>query len=314
MTITVITPIYNRANVFNRTLKSVVKELNENIRYFVVSDGSSDFEELREVVSEYRKFSNLELIELTENIGICGALNFGAKNSTTDWVMFLGSDDELLPNSMIEATSYLQTLPQEIDFVYYSMLYHDGNVRPNIKPPFELTYSRYLRHIDRTLAKDQELGILIRRESILGHPLPENHAFEDKFHLDINRDLRGFFSPLVLKKVNTDLRIRASNPSLSIRNSSDLIRINGQKIGFQNAISSHYFGLLIYSRKYLISMIKKIIRRSLTIARSSPKFYFSVCFLIDVKFASFLFYEFFNIFKVWKLISQKILVWEASTK
>ena len=269
-TITVITPIYNRAFTFERTLDSVLNEMHSRIEYLVVSDGSEDISQLRQIFKEISHSDRIKLIEVEQNSGTCAAINHGARHAISNWIMFLGSDDQLVTGGIEKLMEIISGLESETDFIYYSMIYDDGIARPRTEPPTYLNLEKYLKHINVNLGTDQELGVLIKREQLLKFPLPENHAYEDFFHLQINKYLTGIFVPVVVKKINTDLKDRASKPIMQITSKKVASKFMGQKDGFETVLLAYHKELIRFAPQYFFSITKKYFKRNAMLMKRQP--------------------------------------------
>ena len=97
--VSVIMPIYNAGKYLGCALDSVVNQSLgfENIELILVDDCSTD--NSRDIIEEYfSKYSNIKPIFLEENSGCPGIpRNVGIKNATSDYIMFIDSDDEYFP-------------------------------------------------------------------------------------------------------------------------------------------------------------------------------------------------------------------------
>ncbi len=81
-------PTYNRASVLERAIDSVLAQNRRPNEIIVVDDGSSD--NTHEVVAKYGR--TIRLIR-KENGGVSSARNAGVRESTSDFIAFLDSDD-----------------------------------------------------------------------------------------------------------------------------------------------------------------------------------------------------------------------------
>ena len=92
MNISVVIPTYNRCESLRRALLSVFSQTLLPAEVVVIDDGSTDGTnamirtEFPEVIY-YRQ----------ENLGVSSARNLGIQRTTGDWLAFLDSDDEWLP-------------------------------------------------------------------------------------------------------------------------------------------------------------------------------------------------------------------------
>jgi glycosyltransferase involved in cell wall biosynthesis len=103
MKFTIITATFNAADCLNTLIASVKAQKNGNIEFIIIDGGSSD--------------DTIKIIELNEQYidywitepdkGIYDAWNKGVRFATGDWIMFLGADDELLPNALMLYENFL---------------------------------------------------------------------------------------------------------------------------------------------------------------------------------------------------------------
>lgn len=90
----IIIPTYNRADSLSRTVKSIPIDSEIIYEVLIVDDGSTDH--TQELINGLTGVSSLK----KENGGVCSARNLGAKNAKYEWLIFLDSDDELLPHAL----------------------------------------------------------------------------------------------------------------------------------------------------------------------------------------------------------------------
>lgn len=105
--ISVIIPTYNRSEVLERAIKSVLAQTYTNFELIVVDDGSTD--NTNRILTKYgrkiRFFSKL-------HGGVSSARNFGLEKGEGTWVAFLDSDDYWLPRKLERQMQYLQEHPE----------------------------------------------------------------------------------------------------------------------------------------------------------------------------------------------------------
>ncbi len=111
--ISVIMPVYNRADVVGRAVHSVFSQSFEDFELIVIDDGSSDgtVEELRTTADP-----RLRLIALERNAGGNAARNQGIRESRADLITFLDSDDEYLPDRLAGTVDHFSHHP-EVDLL-----------------------------------------------------------------------------------------------------------------------------------------------------------------------------------------------------
>jgi glycosyltransferase involved in cell wall biosynthesis len=107
MNISVIVPTHNRAQLLARALQSVVTQATPPMEVIVVDDGSNDGTE--EVVCT--RFPEVQYIR-QNNQGVSNTRNRGIEAARGDWLAFLDSDDEWLPQKLASQKEMLAANPQ----------------------------------------------------------------------------------------------------------------------------------------------------------------------------------------------------------
>lgn len=98
--ISIIVSVYNDEKHIERCLKSVITQTYNNYELDIIDDGSTDRTPF--ILAEYKdKYKKIRLSTLP-NQGLGYARNYLLNNATGDYILFLDSDDELLPNCLYE--------------------------------------------------------------------------------------------------------------------------------------------------------------------------------------------------------------------
>jgi glycosyltransferase involved in cell wall biosynthesis len=95
--VSVIIPTYNRASTLARAIESVLKQTYGNLELIVVDDNSND--ETSRVASGITD-ERIKYIQFSKNKGVAAARNAGIKESCGDYIAFLDSDDQWLPDKL----------------------------------------------------------------------------------------------------------------------------------------------------------------------------------------------------------------------
>ncbi len=123
--LTIVIPIYNRADIVRRTLNSVAKQTLRPLKVILVDNNSTD--NSLEVISAWRQeveTSNFQVTIISEmKPGACAARNAGLRLVETPWTMFFDSDDEMLPDHAMRAMS----ATDGVDIVAWDVLLHRLN-------------------------------------------------------------------------------------------------------------------------------------------------------------------------------------------
>lgn len=122
--IDVIIPAYNSYDTIDRTLSSIaLQTIVDDINVYIVNDGSShDYEEY---INFYSRFMNITELSYKENKGPGYARQYGINNSTSQYVMFIDSDDVFYSPFSIERL-YKTIFSEDFDFVN-SAFYKQSN-------------------------------------------------------------------------------------------------------------------------------------------------------------------------------------------
>ena len=106
MKVSVVIPTYNRINLLERAVNSVIRQTKNAFEIIVVDDGSDD--NSSEMVKQ--KFGSVILVR-QENCGVSAARNRGIEISKGDWIALLDSDDEWKPNKLEKQINALNKDP-----------------------------------------------------------------------------------------------------------------------------------------------------------------------------------------------------------
>ena len=101
MKISVIIPYFNRSHTIERCLQSVSSQTFHNLECIVIDDGSSESEAeaLESIMAEFSD-DRYRLIHLDTNTGGGAARNRGMEVAQGEYLAFLDSDDEWLPEKL----------------------------------------------------------------------------------------------------------------------------------------------------------------------------------------------------------------------
>lgn len=95
--VSLIIPVYNKANFVRRCLDSVANQTDQNAQVIIVDDGSTDGSS--DICDEYGEKYGWTIWH-TENQGVSNARNLGLKTAVGDYVAFLDADDALTEDAI----------------------------------------------------------------------------------------------------------------------------------------------------------------------------------------------------------------------
>jgi len=127
VTISVVIPTYNRAVLLVQTVQSVLAQTRLPDEIVIVDDGSTD--ETRAVVAARFGDNPLVRYHYKENAWLGAARNTGFRLTTGEAVLFLDSDDLLLPDALSALENALKTNPSAaLSYCAVQVIDHEGNV------------------------------------------------------------------------------------------------------------------------------------------------------------------------------------------
>ncbi len=112
--LTVVVPVYNRAELVGRTLDSIAAQTLRPLNVILVDNASTDASKavMHKWKSEHNEVGGLSVKLLDESaVGACAARNRGLAEVATPWVMFFDSDDIMAPEHCARAIEAADTHP-----------------------------------------------------------------------------------------------------------------------------------------------------------------------------------------------------------
>lgn len=95
--VSIIIPTYNRAHLISKAIDSIINQTYKNWELLIIDDGSTDETEV--VIKSFLEDKRIQYFKIP-NSGACAARNKGLENSKGDYITFLDSDDEYLPEKI----------------------------------------------------------------------------------------------------------------------------------------------------------------------------------------------------------------------
>ena len=157
MKISVIIPTYNRKKTLARAIKSVKNQSLSPFEILIIDDGSNDGTE--GWVKE--NFQNIKYI-YQNNHGVSSARNIGIENAYGDWVAFLDSDDEWLPNKLYEQVKAIDSNP-EMKFFHTNEIWIRNGIRVNQMKKHK-KYGGYIFEKCLDICRVSPSSVLIQKE------------------------------------------------------------------------------------------------------------------------------------------------------
>ena len=178
MRISVLTPVYNRADCIERCLRSVASQSipeGVEVEHVVVDDGSTDG--TRDLLRRHEGDRSLKIEYLDRNRGTNAARNAAARVASGEFVLFLDSDDELMPGVIDRLAAAVRKYPEYRHYMFVcDDRMEDMAALPEVK---RYTFEDFL--LERVTG---DFVHLFPRETMLRYPFDENlRIYESIFML-----------------------------------------------------------------------------------------------------------------------------------
>ncbi|MEP9080449.1 glycosyltransferase family A protein [Enterobacter hormaechei] len=111
MSVSVITPVYNRANLIDKLFFSLKEQTSQAFEWIIVDDGSTD--NLKEIVSDFKRQASFKInYTYKSNGGKHTALNEGIPLAEYEWVFIVDSDDTLPTNAIAVVNEKIKNIKE----------------------------------------------------------------------------------------------------------------------------------------------------------------------------------------------------------
>ena len=141
--VAVIIPTYNRALLLPRAIKSVLKQTFTKFELIIVDDASTD--QTRQVVQRFND-QRIKYIRHNHTKGGSAARNTGIDSSRSEYIAFLDSDDEWLPNKLRKQLDLFRKSSEQTGLMYtwLAHIYEDGRIKYSKQAYRENAYKELL--------------------------------------------------------------------------------------------------------------------------------------------------------------------------
>jgi glycosyltransferase involved in cell wall biosynthesis len=244
--ISIIIPCYNQAHFLAEAIISSLHQTYRNCEVIVVDDGSKD--NTGEVA---RQFPVQYVYQ--QNGGLPAARNTGIAHSTGEYVVFLDSDDRLLPHALEAGYEAFQTCPDASMVVgNHSFISETGRwLRDCLKDT--TPQDRYTQLLRSNFIENPACAMYRRAlfEQIGGFN-PALRASEDyEFYLRIARRFKLFCHDRIVSEYRLHGSSMSRNPELMLSTTLDVFRTEEKFIGGdRERMEAYREGMATWKRKY----------------------------------------------------------------
>lgn len=162
----VITATYNRPDMLNRALSSLVTQSFTNFEVIIIDDASDQKPDL----SPWQDKLNIKYLRNEKNVGVSASRNKAIQQSQGKWVIFLDDDDEYFPDILKKHHDFLSDKDESKTFCWSGV---EAVVESEDKPPVveqHLPLEEYPNEdeaVFHTLRIGTGFGLTVARNTIL---------------------------------------------------------------------------------------------------------------------------------------------------
>lgn len=138
MFISVIIPVYNKDNLLNDCIKSVLMQTHKKLEVIIINDGSTDNSE--NIILKWKYRDNRIRYYKHENSGVAITRNKGIELATGEYLFFLDADDELPKNALSELNNNAQK--NKSDIVMGNYIQKKGGIKRKRAKPSKYQFSQ----------------------------------------------------------------------------------------------------------------------------------------------------------------------------
>ncbi len=139
MILSIITVTFNCVDTIERTIRSVVSQITDEIEYIVIDGGSLDG--TVDIINKYSDHISYWVSE--SDHGIYDAMNKGIKAAKGEWIAFINGNDWYLPNSLEKVIDAAKSTDVSILYGYVNAIYNgskDGYIGIDQPIDYDLIY------------------------------------------------------------------------------------------------------------------------------------------------------------------------------
>ncbi len=248
--VTIITPSFNQGEFIEDTIKSVLAQDYENIEYMVFDGGSTD-----NTLEVLKKYNDKIQWKSKKDKGQSFAIEKGFKWADGDIIVWLNSDDTLLPDAVTRAVKEFEGLlkgPDKVAFVYGRSHYIDAAGKAVGDYPVEEFDMERLSKVNFI----SQPSVFINKscyDAVGGIDTSLNYTFDYDLWIRLSRKYKVKFINEFLSNYRLHKDSKTVSPIHAIKNSGELLRtvMKHYRHAPPNRVFVYTYNLMIGKFKYL---------------------------------------------------------------
>lgn len=239
--ISIVMPVFNRAKIINRSIKSILAQTYSDYELIIVDDCSTD--NTVEIINKI-KDARIRIVLLEKNSGANKARNVGVSVAIGEVIAFMDSDDIWKAEKLEKTLSFLKKNNADVVFHAYKRIFPNGNT--DILPHYNLnTVNDRKHHIlyENCMATPTIVGY---RKVFIEEPFDENMPkFQDwELAIRLVDKYNVLFLDKVLLKANVESNGLTMDMGKSVKALKRIMKKNKDYFNNDDELAAKYYGLL----------------------------------------------------------------------
>jgi glycosyltransferase involved in cell wall biosynthesis len=248
-------PSFNRAYCIEASLNSILIQTGPTLEILVIDDGSTD--DTAALLKKYQ-LPNVHYHRIPENGGTNNAKNLGAELAQGEWLVFLDSDDLLMPGGLEKMADCIGS-HLDADLFFFACENLEG--KSTSETPDYDAYVSFRDYLQEKV-KGEYLPVVRRKVFLQYGFAPNKQGAEGFTWLSILKKRRAFVSRDILRKYNhlaTD-RISAAGKNTELARIRPHLWNRNLRLALAHALllKTHAWDLLRYSPKRFLLTLGKV--------------------------------------------------------
>ena len=118
--VSILIPVYNSEKFLSACIESTMKQTYKNLEIIIINDGSTD--NSYKICEHYTKQDKRIIVKHNKNQGVSKSRNEAIARSSGKYIIFLDSDDYLLPNMVEKMVSLMETESLDLGVCGYNRI------------------------------------------------------------------------------------------------------------------------------------------------------------------------------------------------
>lgn len=177
--VSVIIPTYNNEDTIGRAITSVASQTYHDWQIVIVNDCSTD-NTLKVIQENYKKYykNKIKILCNKKNVGVGMSRKIGVENADGEFVIFLDSDDYLLPNCLEMSLELQKQHNADVVYTSITIVYDKDHITtldvPNLVMEGKISPSLHINYPKKWLT-----GKMFRTELMKHTPMSPKRIGED---------------------------------------------------------------------------------------------------------------------------------------